>query len=269
MTGMRTGERRPQVLNGRSDEEVPGSVPSSSGSGLELIKDGTLTVGSDIPSAPFEFGDPPDYEGFDIDLINAIAADLGLELEIVEDGFDTIVAGQWEGRYDFSIASASITDERENVIEFGDPYFETEQSLLVREDGAIQSIDDITADTVVGAEAGTTGETYAKENTDAEVRTFKGPGEIDALVAGKVEAVFQDMLVTVQAVEDKEGLKVVQTFPTSEQYGIVFLKDSPLVEPINQSLQRLKDDGTLAELYMKWFDHEPPESLTGATQEAS
>jgi polar amino acid transport system substrate-binding protein len=227
----------------------------------ELIKDGTLTVGIAIPSAPFEFGDPPDYEGFDIDLINAIAEELGLKLEIVEEGLDTILAGQWEGRFDVSIASASITDQREKAIDFGDPYFETEQSLLVRQDGAIRSIADITANTVIGAEDGTTGETYAKENTDAEVRTFTSPGEINALVAGKVEAVVQDILVTAQAVKDMEGLEVVETFPTNERYGIVFLKGSPLVEAINRSLQRLKDGGALAKLYMKWFDREPPESL--------
>lgn len=250
------------------DEETP-AARSSSGSKLELISDGTLTVGSDIPSAPFEFGDPPDYEGFDIDLINAIAEDLGLKVKIVEEDLPVILAGQWEGRFDLSITSASITDKHEKHVDFGDPYFETEQSLLVRKDGPIQSIDDITADTVAGAEAGTTGETYARDNTDAEVRTFKSPGEIDALVDGEVEAVFQDLLVTVQAAKDREGLAVVQTFPTGEQYGIVFRKGSSLLEPINESLQRLKDDGTLAEVYMKWFDQEPPEGLLKATRAAS
>ena len=181
---------------GSDDEEEPASADSSSsGSGLELISDGTLTVGSDTPYPPFEFGDPPDYEGFDIDLINAIAEDQGLEVEIVDAPFDVILAGR-AGRFDLSIAATTITDARENRVDFSDPYFESEQSLLVQEDGAIQSIDDITADTVVGAEDGTTGETYANENTDAEVRPFPNIDDaFNALVAGQVEAVFNDLPV--------------------------------------------------------------------------
>ncbi len=255
---------------GSDDEEEPASDSSSSGSGLELISDGTLTVGSDTPYPPFEFGDPPDYEGFDIDLINAIAEDQGLEVEIVDAPFDVILAGQ-AGRFDLSIAATTITDARENRVDFSDPYFESEQSLLVQEDGAIQSIDDITADTVVGAEDGTTGETYANENTDAEVRPFPNIDDaFNALVAGQVEAVFNDLPVNLQAVEDKEGLAVVETFPTDEEYGIVFPEDSTLVEPINESLQKVKDDGTLADIYAEWFSGEKlPEGLLKATHEAA
>jgi ABC-type amino acid transport substrate-binding protein len=245
------------------------SALGSSGSSLNLISEGMLRVGCDIPSSPFEFGAPPHYEGFDIDLINAIAEDYGLQLEIVEASLDEILSGQWAGRFDLSIASASITDARKSRVDFSDPYFETEQSLLVKKDGRILSIDDITAQTVVGAEAGTTCEAFAREKTDAEVRTFPTPGDINALVAGEVEAVFQDLLVTTQAVKDKEDLAVVQTFLTGEQYGIIFLQGSSLVEPINESLQKLKDNGALAELYMKWFDQEPPKSLLRVTHEGS
>ncbi len=255
---------------GSDDDEATSEESSSSGSSLELLTDGTLTVGSDTPYPPFEFGDPPDYEGFDIDLINAIAEDQGLEVEIVDAPFDVILAGG-AGRFDLSIAATTITDARENRVDFSDPYFESEQSLLVQEDGAIQSIDDITADTVVGAEDGTTGETYANENTDAEVRGFPNIDDaFNALVAGQVEAVFNDLPVNVQAVEDKEGLAVVETFPTGEEYGIVFPEGSTLVEPINESLQKVKDDGTLEDIYSEWFaGEELPEGLLKATHEPS
>jgi ABC-type amino acid transport substrate-binding protein len=255
---------------GDSDDPKASAVRTiSSDSSLELISDATLTVACDLPSSPFEFGDPPDYEGFDIDLINAIAEDRGLEVKIVEVPLDEILDGAWAGRFDLSIASVSITDARKDRVAFSDPYFETQQSLLVKKDGPIQSIDDVTSDTVIGAEAGTTCETFAKENTEAEVHAFETPGDVNALVRGEVDAVFQDLLVTTQAVKDYENLAVVQTFPTGERYGIIFPLGSSLRGPINESLRRLKDDGTLAELYIKWFDQAPPQSLLTAGHEPS
>jgi ABC-type amino acid transport substrate-binding protein len=255
------------------DDDDGGDTEATTGGGdtasLDLLTEGTLTVGSDIPYPPFEQGNPPDYEGFDIDLINAIAEDLGLEVEIVDAPFDVILAGQ-AGRFDLAIAATTITDARENRVDFSDPYFESEQSLLVKSDGEIQSIDDITADTVVGAEDGTTGETYANENTDAEVRPFPNIDDaFNALVAGQVEAVINDLPVSAQAVDDKEGLEIVQTFPTDELYGIVFPEGSTLVEPVTEALQATKDDGRLAEIYMEWFDKEPTESVLKATHEPS
>jgi ABC-type amino acid transport substrate-binding protein len=187
---------------------------------------------------------------------------------MVDAPFDVILAGQ-EGRFDLSIAATTITPARENRVDFSDPYFESEQSLLVRTDSDIASIDDITADTVVGAEDATTGETYANDNTDAEVRSFPNIDDAyNALVAGQVDAVINDLPASAQAVEDKEGLEIVETFPTDEQYGIVFPEDSPLVDPINESLQKLKDDGTLAEIFAQWFSGEElPESLLTATHD--
>ena len=259
---------------GDDDEEDGDATTSESSSGgddtasLDLLSEGTLTVGSDIPYPPFEQGDPPDYEGFDIDVINAIAEDQGLEVEIVDAPFDVILAGQ-AGRFDLSIAATTITDARENRVDFSDPYFESEQSLLVQAGGEIQSIDDITADSVVGGEDGTTGETYANDNTDADVRAFPSIDDaFNALVAGQVDAVINDLPANAQAVEDKEGLEIVETFPTDEQYGIVFPEDSTLVDPVNDSLQKIKDDGTLAEIFAEWFSGEElPESLLTATHD--
>ena len=253
---------------GDDDDETTTSADSGgSSTELDLLSEGTLTVGSDIPYPPFEQGNAPDYEGFDIDLINAVAEEMGLETEIVDAPFDVILAGD-TGRFDLSIAATTITDPRENRVDFSDPYFESEQSLLVTSDGEIQSIDDITADSVVGAQDGTTGETYAEENTDAEVRPFP---EIDdaynALASGQVDAVLNDLPSTKAAVEDNPDLEVAETFSTDELYGIVFPQDSSLVDPVNEALQTVKDNGTLADIYSEWFDEELPEDLLTATHD--
>ena len=249
------------------DDETTTSADSGSSTELDLLSEGTLTVGSDIPYPPFEQGNAPDYEGFDIDLINAVAEEMGVETEIVDAPFDVILQGG-QGRFDLSIAATTITPARENRVDFSDPYFEAEQSLLVQAGGDVASLDDITADSVVGAQDGTTGETYAEENTDAEVRPFP---EIDdaynALASGQVDAVLNDLPSTKAAVEDNPDLEVAETFSTDELYGIVFPQDSSLVDPVNEALQTVKDNGTLADIYSEWFDEELPEDLLTATHD--
>lgn len=254
---------------GDDDDDDGGGGTDTAAAELDTIKDGTLTVASDIPFVPFEQGDPPDYEGFDIDLINDVAQRLELEVEIKDLPFDALLLGQGSGRYDVAIAATTILPEREKKVDFSDPYFNAEQSLLVRKDGDIKSIDDVTSDTIIGTQDTTTGETYAVKNTDADVRPFQ---EIDdayqALENGQVDAVMNDLPSTDAVVKDKTDLEVVDTFDTREEYGIIFGEDQDaLRERVNEVLQEIKDDGTLDELYQKWFQTDAPPSLLKATHE--
>lgn len=238
-----------------------GDVTGAS-SDLTLITPGTLTVGSDIPYPPFEQGRPPDYEGFDIDLINDIADQMGLEIKIVDLPFNVVLAGGG-GQFDLAIAATTITPARAQKVDFSDPYFNAAQGLLVQQGSDIQSVDDL-AGKIVGAQDGTTGETYAQDNTDAaEVRPFNQVDQAyNALEAGQVDAVIQDLPSVNAAAEQLNGLEVVQDFPTDEQYGIVVPKgNTDLLDAVNSALQKVKDDGTLTELYQKWFKTDPPESL--------
>jgi ABC-type amino acid transport substrate-binding protein len=256
------------IVAGCGDDDDDGDSGTASGE-LDLLKEGTLTVGSDIPYPPFEQGNPPDYEGFDIDLINAVADEMGLETEIVDVPFDVVLQGG-EGRFDLAIAATTIKPAREKRVDFSDPYFESEQSLLVVADGDVQSIDDITADSVVGSQDGTTGEEYANANTDADVRGFP---EIDdaynALTSGQVDAVINDLSSTAEFAKQNPETEVAETFPTDEQYGIVFAQGSTLVEPVNEALQAVKDDGLLNDYYQEWFGVDAPEAVLEGTHEPS
>jgi ABC-type amino acid transport substrate-binding protein len=251
------------------DDDGGGSTGTTPAADLDLVKDGTLTAASDIPYPPFEQGDPPDYEGFDIDLINEVATRLDLETQIKDLPFDALLQGQGGGRYDVAIAATTITPAREKKVDFSDPYFNSEQSLLVRADGDIKSIDDVTSDTIIGAQDATTGERYANENTDADVRPFQETDDANqALVNGQVDAVINDLPTTQSVAEDNPDLEVVQTFDTGEEYGIIFGQDQDaLLEQVNSALQEIKDDGTLDELYRKWFRKAAPKSLLTATHE--
>jgi ABC-type amino acid transport substrate-binding protein len=255
---------------GDDDDDGDSASTTAASEDLGLTDEGTLLVGSDIPYPPFEQGDPPDYEGFDIDVINAVGEEMGLDVEIVDVPFYLVLTGG-SGRFDLAIAATTITPARENRIDFSDPYFESEQALLVQADGDIQSIDDLTSGTVVGAQDGTTGETYASDNTDAEIRAFP---EIDdaynAIAGGQVDAVINDVDAQNKAAEDNPDLEVVETYPTGEQYGIVFPQGSTaLVDAFNEALATVKEDGTLDEIYQQWFEKEAPQSVIDATHEAS
>jgi ABC-type amino acid transport substrate-binding protein len=105
--------------------------PAEGGGDPELISDGTLTVGTDTPYPPFEIGQPPDITGFDIEVMNAVAEQLGLEAEYTDTSFDTIFRDVANGQFDAVAAASTITPAREKVVDFSDPYYEAQQALLV------------------------------------------------------------------------------------------------------------------------------------------
>lgn len=246
------------------------AATTTAGADLGLISDGTLTVASDIPYPPFEQGDPPDYDGFDIDLANAIADLMGLDVEIIDMPFNPILQGG-NGQYDMAVAATTITPKRAEVVDFSDPYFEAQQGMLIRSGDGPATIEEVTSDTIVGAQDGTTGETYANDNTDAEVRGFE---EIDdaynSLQNGQVDAVFNDLPSIASVATPGSGLEVAQEFETGELYGIIFPAESDaLREAVNATLQTVKDDGTLASIYQEWFGIDPPDSVLSGTTEPS
>jgi len=238
---------------------------------LGLISEGTLTVGTDAPFPPFEIGRPPDVTGYDIEVMDAIAEQIGLETEYENTSFDTIFRDVAQGQFDIVAAASTITPGRERSVDFSDPYYEAQQALLVAEGSDITSVDDLSG-AVVGAQDATTGETYANEETDAsEVRGFnQGPDAVAALATGQVEAVIIDQPVAVDAVEQQGGVEIAEEIPTEELYGFAMSPENQaLREAVNEALTTLKEDGTITELYQKYFSAEPPASVLEGTHEPS
>jgi polar amino acid transport system substrate-binding protein len=248
------------------DEGDGGEATTEAGTeDLGLSTEGTLTVGTDTPFPPFEIGQPPNISGYDIEIMNAIAEQLGLTAEYTDTGFGTIFRDTANGQFDTAAAASTITKGRENAVDFTDPYYEAQQTLLVPEDSDIASVDDLSG-AIVGAQDGTTGETYANEETDAsEVRGFpEGPNAVSALVTGQVDAVIIDQPVAVDAVEKQGGVEIVEEIETNELYGFAVAPDNDaLREAMNEALATIKEDGTLDELYEQYFQTTPPESVQG------
>ena len=225
-----------------------------------------ITVASDIAYPPFEFEKKGKPVGFDIDLMREIGKRAGFTPEFQNVTFDGIIPGLGNNLY-VAVASAfTITEAREKKVDFSDPYFNADQSLMVQSGSPIKSVDDI-GDGTVGVQLGTTGELKAKEFKEqgkitGEVRTFDTITEaFSALENGQIDAIINDFPVSAYFAETKGSgsLEVVQTIPTGEQYGISLPQDSDLLEPTNKALEEIKKDGTYAEIYEKWLGEKPEE----------
>ena len=229
---------------------------------LQLVTPGTLTVCSDLPYEPFEFEDPSapsGFSGFDIELIEAIAATGDLDIAVIVSGFDGLTSGATmaAGTCDLAISAMTITPERQQQIDFSDPYFDAVQSLLVGPGSTVTGIADLVAGARVGVQSGTTGESYAQENVPgAEIVSYENEGDLlTALTAGTVDAVLQDLAPNANYVDGNPGAAVVETYDTQESYGIAMQKDrgDGLLEFINAGLAAVREDGTYDTIYDKYF----------------
>ena len=249
------------------------STEAAGGAGEEESSGGgeTLTVGSDIPYPPFEQGKKGSYTGFDVELMEAIGNEIGREPEFIDSSFETIFRDLAQGKFEAVMSAATITEEREKVVAFSNPYYLSEQAILVKEGSSITGLADLKGK-VVGAQQGTTGLELGKEKAEAsELRPFpEGPDADNALKAGTVEAVIIDAPVAKQQAEELGGIEIVEKVPTEETYGIAISKENTeLVEQINEGLAKTLEDGTYAKVYEKWFSEAPPlEGLEKAIEEA-
>jgi polar amino acid transport system substrate-binding protein len=229
-----------------------------------------LSVGSDIPYPPFEQGKPGNYTGFDIELIEAIGEKIGRKPEVQDTSFETIFRDVQQGKFDAAISAATITDEREKAVDFSNPYYLSEQALLVAESSPFKELKELEGKTV-GVQQGTTGQELAKEEIGgAEIRPFpEGPDAVNALKAGTVEGVVIDAPVAQNAVEKSGGVEIAEKIPTEESYGIAVAQgETELLEEINKGLKEVEEDGTYKKIYEKWFHLEPPKAIFSATHEA-
>jgi polar amino acid transport system substrate-binding protein len=224
-----------------------------------------VKVASDIAYPPFEYEKNGEPVGFDIDLMDEIAKRANLKVEYQNVTFDGIIGGLSSNLYDASISAMTITPEREKKIDFSDPYFNADQSLMVPSDSGVGSVDDL-GDATVGVQLGTTGEIKAKEFAEqgkiqGEIRTFDTIEDAFAAINnGQIDAIINDLPVSQDEVNSSDGaLEIVQIIPTGEQYGIAFPKNSDLTGPVNKALAEIKEDGTYEKIYKKWIGRAPEE----------
>lgn len=241
-----------------SDDDKKGDTKA--GPDLNLVSSGTLTVCSDVPYAPFEDFDKSSdvgFKGFDVDIVKKIADGLGLKLVIKDSDFDALQSGLLlnSGQCDLGASAMTITDERKKRLGFSDSYYDSKQSLLVPTGSDIKAIGDLAGKTL-GVQKGTTGEAYAQENVKGakKIVSMKDDGtEFQALKAGTVDALLQDLPVNLEHTKDGT-YTIVEQYDTDEHYGFAVKKDNTaLLDAVNEQLKKLKDDGDYQTIYDTYF----------------
>lgn len=231
---------------------------------LSLISSGTLTVCSDIPYAPFEYVENGETVGFDIDLVDRIAEDLGVEPNVITTSFEAIETGSAldTDQCDLAASGMTINEERESVMDFSEPYVEDNLGLLVAPGSGIGTVADIEGQRV-GAQQATTGEAFARENGADVVQYEDSSLMIQGLNTGDVQAVVANISVAGPAIDDNPELELVEEIETGEELGLaVKTGNTALLERVNESLAAMEEDGTLEELKAEWLgsaDAESPE----------
>ncbi|MEU4577064.1 ABC transporter substrate-binding protein [Nonomuraea sp. ATR24] len=243
------------------------SASASAAGGAQLVKPGKLTVCTNIPYEPFQFKQGADIVGFDVDIVDLVAKKLGVEQEIVDIDFAVIKSGaaMATNKCDLAAAGMTITEERKANITFSDPYFDATQALLAKKGTGAASLEDVKAKGLkLGAQASTTGLTYATEKGFNPTEYADSAKELLALQAGQADVIIQDLpvvLTWLKKPEIAEKFELIASLDTGEQYGLGLKKqaDPVLLKTINEELAKAKSDGTYEKIFVKWFDKKPGE----------
>ncbi|HJU57864.1 MAG TPA: transporter substrate-binding domain-containing protein [Actinomycetota bacterium] len=224
------------------------------------LEEGVLQVGNCLDYPPFESVVDGDEVGFDIDLVEAIAERLGLTVEWIRADFDTVFTAVAGNQFDMVAAASTITEDREQIVDFSDPYYASRQSLTVNtsESPDITSTDQLGEGDIVNVQKGTTGKLWAEENLvpqGVELRTFQLASDMFRdLEAGNAVGIINDEPASVEIIKDLPDLEVVQAIDTNENYGFAFSPSNPeLREAFNIGLQMVIADGTYAEIFEEYF----------------
>lgn len=224
------------------------------------IRAAELVVATDTAFVPFEFKEGDKYVGFDIDLWDAIAKDLGLAYKQQPMDFNGIIPALQTKQVDVALAGITIKDERKKVIDFSDGYYNSGFLLMVPADSSIKGPEDLAGKTLA-VKTGTSATDYAKANF--KKTTLRQFPNIDnaylELQTGRVDAAMHDTpnVLYYIAAAGKGKVKAVGAQMMAHQYGIGFPKGSPLVPKVNEALKKIKADGRYAAIYKKWFGTEP------------
>ncbi|MCP8998203.1 ABC transporter substrate-binding protein [Pseudarthrobacter sp. RMG13] len=229
------------------------TTPAATEGGIQLINAGKLTVCSDVPYEPFEFQKDGKIVGFDIDIANEVAKDLGAELSIVDSSFEAIETGTALTGCDVSISSISITDVRKSVMDFSNPYMDDDLTLVATKASGITDINSAKGKKV-GVQQATTGAKYAAEN-GLDAQQFEDSGLlVQALLAGTIDAALGNQSILAYAIKDDPKFERVDDYATGEKLGISIKKgNTAMAEKVNGTLKRLTDDGSLKKFETTWF----------------
>ncbi len=238
---------------------------SSDENGLSTVEAGKLHMATNAAFPPYEMtNDSGGFEGIDVEIAEKIAAKLGLELVVDDMDFSSVLTAVQGGKADIAMAGLTVTPDRQKNVDFTDSYATGVQVVIVPEDSDIKTVDDLANDKMIGTQEGTTGYIYCSDTPenggygeDHVIAYTNGATAIQALLAGKVNAVVIDSQPAKEFVAANDGLKILDTEYVTEDYAIGISKDNPeLLEAVNNALKELIEDGTVQEILDKYIKAE-------------
>ena len=232
---------------------------------LTTVEEGKLIMSTNAQFPPYEMvADDGSFEGIDVEVAQAIADKLGLELEIDDMDFDAALLAAQNGKSDMVMAGVTVNEERLQVMDFSDSYANGVQVVIVTEDSDIATVDDLANADKIGTQRGTTGYIYCSDTPenggygeDAVIPYDDGAAAIQALMNGQVDCVVIDNAPAQEYVKANPGLKILDTEFANENYAIGFAKgNTALKDAVNAALIELVEDGTVQSIIDKYIPAE-------------
>ena len=233
-------------------ESTTGAAATST---VPTVTEGKLIMATNAYFPPYEYYEGNEIVGIDVEIAEAIGEKLGLEVEVQDMEFDSIITAVSTGKADIGLAGMTVTPERQKNINFTDTYATGIQSVIVREDSDIQTIDDLQGKKI-GVQLSTTGDIKASEQFGEEnVEKFnKGNDAVMALSQGKIDAVIIDNQPALSYVASTDGLKILDTQYAEEEYAACIARgNDALLDAVNGALAELKEDGTFQSILDKYI----------------
>lgn len=219
---------------------------------------GTLVMATNAEFPPYEFREGGEIVGIDVEIAAAIAAQMGMDFEVEDIAFDSIIPAVQSGKADFGAAGMTVTEDRKQSVDFSESYATATQVIIVKEDNAeIATPDDLEGKTI-GVQLGTTGDIYASDIPDATIEQYnKGFEAVQSLTQNKIDAVIIDGEPAKVFVSQNEGLKILDEAFTTEEYAICVKKgNTELLDGINTAIAELKESGELQAIVDKYITAE-------------
>lgn len=241
--------------NDTKDTAAESSTAAATEDTALTVSEGKLIMATNAYFPPYEYYEGNEIVGIDAEIAEAIGEKLGLEVEIQDMEFDSIITAVSTGKADIGLAGMTVTPEREKNINFTETYATGIQSVIVTEDSDIQSIDDLQGKKI-GVQLSTTGDIYASDEFGEEnVEKFnKGNDAVMALSQGKIDAVIIDNQPALSYVKSTDGLKILDTQYAEEEYAAcISKKNDALLEAVNGAMAELKEDGTIQSILDKYI----------------
>lgn len=215
---------------------------------------GKLVMVTNAEFPPYEYHENNDIVGIDADIAKAIADKMGMELEIQDMAFDSLIPAVQSGKADFTAAGMTVNEDRKKNVDFTDTYAQAAQVIIVKEGSEIKAPADLDGKKI-GVQTGTTGDIYAGDIKDANIQRFnKGMEAVMALTQGKVDAVVIDREPAKVFVKENTGLKILDEAFTEEEYAIALKKgNTELLNKMNAAIKELKDSGELQKIVDKYI----------------